>query len=633
MNSRPYSLRHAHQVLKGANTYYRRHRKKLSPSVLSELENLLAQLDKAILDKDRVQADSLARQLKTFEKEHFKRSFPIYFFEVLLAILFALVVATVVRQMWFELYKIPTGSMRPAFRELDHLTVTKTAFGINTPLSTSHLYFDPSLMRRAGVVVFSADGLKMSDTESTYFWIFPAKKRLIKRCLGLPGDTLYFYGGKLYGIDAQERNITDELNPPLLEKLDHVPFITFEGQLSIATSREAGRVQSIYLEQMGQQVGRLNLSGSKLEGSIFNGRDWVKDNPAAAMQPHQSITTYSDFMGMGNFAGARLLTHAQLSQNQALFDTRLEKADLYLELQHHPTLTEPQIIKTPQGAMQLYIHTETSFIPLKEAHLKALKEALYTVRFVVKKGRAAAYNIDGTVFNHFSPEFSDVPDGTYEFFYGKAYEVKWGGITCELPQTHPLNQNSPAHLQKLFNLGISMSTAFSPDNQELNAIPTRFAYFRNGALYVMGGAVLQAEDPTLQAFHEAELKKGKSASSGRPYLPFIDQGPPLKEGKIDVDFLKAFGVKIPEKHYLMLGDNYARSGDSRAFGPVPEANIQGAPSWILWPPGARWGAPLQPPYPLFNVPRTIVWGAVLLLMAVWYLFTRWQMGRPLFKKL
>ena len=37
--------------------------------------------------------------------------------EMAVAIAIALVVATLVRQTWFELYEIPTGSMRPTLKK------------------------------------------------------------------------------------------------------------------------------------------------------------------------------------------------------------------------------------------------------------------------------------------------------------------------------------------------------------------------------------------------------------------------------------------------------------------------------------------------------------------------------------
>ena len=37
--------------------------------------------------------------------------------------------------------------------------------------------------------------------------------------------------------------------------------------------------------------------------------------------------------------------------------------------------------------------------------------------------------------------------------------------------------------------------------------------------------------------------------------------------------------------------------DSRFFGAVPEANIQGTPVLLFWPFGDRWGIPSQPTIP------------------------------------
>jgi len=45
--------------------------------------------------------------------------------------------------------------------------------------------------------------------------------------------------------------------------------------------------------------------------------------------------------------------------------------------------------------------------------------------------------------------------------------------------------------------------------------------------------------------------------------------------------------EIPEKEYLMLGDNGPSSADSRIWGFVPEENIIGRASFIWWPP-SRW---------------------------------------------
>lgn len=634
MSSRLYTLRHSHRLFTSAHRYYKKNWKSLSPPILHRLETALEKLEREIAAGHRQEADQLAREVELIGKDHFKRSVGGYLFEIFVAVVVALAIATVIRQVWFEPYKIPTGSMRPTFRELDHLTVTKTQFGINTPLQTSHLMFDPSLMRRNGIVIFSADGLDMADTESTYFWIFPAKKRLVKRTLGLPGDTVYFYGGKIYGMDEAGRDITEELNPPYLNNIDHIPMISYEGRISVETLDEAGRVRQLTLKQMNQPVGRLRVSGSgTFEGQVFNG-DWVVDRPLMAEEPHNKIETYSDVLGMRNFAQARLLTADQLKMVTDLDPEKIGDGLLYLVLHHTPSLTypTPRIQRGGDGRLRLFLPTHVTALPLTESHLQKLRHYLYTVRFVVKDGRATAYSADGSRFTESSPRFPGIPDGTYEFYNGKGYKV-WLGITSELPADHPLNQMTPERMQKLFNVGINMERAFEPHDKEQIDIPSRFAYFRDDALYVMGGPVFTSDDPLLKAFNEKELQREKEASKNRPYIAFRDHGAPYREGQLDQEFMSSFGIKIPPRHYLMLGDNHARSGDSRDFGFVPEDNIQGRPSLILWPPGPRFGAPPQTHYAILTLSRVIIWIFATIILVIWWLINRWRMHRITFKKL
>lgn len=634
MSRRLYSLRKAHQILSHANTYYQKNWQKMAPERVTTLERLLADLDRAVVAGDRTAADPVARELETFGQDHFKRSFGHYVTEMLIAITLALLLAVCIRQMWFELYQIPTGSMRPSFREQEHLTVTKTAFGLNVPLRTEHFFFEPDLMRRAGVVVFSAENLDMPDTETTYFWLFPATKRLIKRCMGLPGDTIYFYGGKIYGIDKDGKDITPLLNPSWMDKLDHVPYISFEGKVAVETTQD-NAIRRITLKQMNRAVGKLTVNGGQLEnGLVFNGKEWVEDRPTA--EAHTTIQTYSDVLGIGNYAMAQLLTPSELKTMSDVDPAKMPEGLLYLQLHHHPSLSYPQprFLRASDGRVHLLLPTQLSVIPVQQRHLKALMDQIYTVRFVVKEGKAAAYNGEqGTSITRTSPSFGDVPDGMYELYYGKAYSVAWAGVTTLLPEDHPLNRLTVNNVQRLFNLGIEMNTAYDPSSHEPFNIPSRFSYFRDGALWVMGAPIYQATDEVLAKFNESETQREKAATKEHPYVPFKDQGAPYKNGDIDGDFLRTFGFTIPDKHYMMLGDNYARSADSRAFGFVPEPNVQGAPDFILWPVGPRWGTPLQTPYPLITLPRLIVWAVAATAALIWWLFVRWRMRRPVYKKL
>lgn len=630
---RLYSLHKSRQILKSSYKWYKKRGKDLSDKQLGFFEAQLQELDEAILNEDRVKADSLARQVEAFCKQNFKKSVAEYVFELALAIVFAFIIAVIIRQMWFELYEIPTGSMRPTFEEKDHLTVTKTAFGINYPLKTEHLYFDPHLVQRGGIVIWSGDGVPYLDADSTFMGIFPYTKRYIKRCLGKPGDALYFYGGKIYGMDQEGRDLIELRNDPSMAKLEHIAFINFEGQRSYVQEANQGRITQAIFHQMNQAIGRLIVQrNGETRGEIFNGKEWVKDQPSAQQSPHSTIQTYSDFWGIRNFAMGRLLTKNQVEMFTLHDLNEMEEGVLYLELRHTPNLSYPApLLLERYGA---FIKSYSTLIPLQERHLKALMDNMYTARFVIKNGRAARYQLDDTRFSANSPYFPEVADGTYEFYHGKAVQVGWGGITYSLPNNHPLYQFNPSHVQKLFNMGIEMSTQFEPHSRQQIHYPYRYSYFREGDLFLLGASIIKKDDSTLKSFIEREAKREQLSSSRTPYVAFKDYGPPLtKEGDLDREFIKTFGFKLPEKHYLVLGDNHAMSQDSRAFGPIPQANLQGAPSLILWPPGDRWGIPNQRPYPLFTLPRLVIWGIAASIILLWYAFHYWNSKKPIFKKI
>jgi signal peptidase I len=232
--SSTYYLRRSRQILKHVYRLFLRKQKRLSPPIAEQFKKTLLALQSEIEAKNRAAADSLARQLQNLEKTHLKKSFFEQIRDLTGALAFALFVAVLIRQVWFEFYEIPSGSMRPTLKEQDRLVVSKTVFGINLPLTTKHLYFDPDLVKRGGIFVFTGEDMDIRDVDTLYFYLFPGKKQYVKRLMGKPGDTLYFYGGKIYGIDQNEREITSELQNPEFGNIEHIPFTHFEGKV-IAT--------------------------------------------------------------------------------------------------------------------------------------------------------------------------------------------------------------------------------------------------------------------------------------------------------------------------------------------------------------------------------------------------------------
>ena len=597
-----YSLRKSKDILFHFAIRFKRKKSDLNASQKDQLQGLLNSLQDAILAKDPVKADQLARKLQPHAKHNLKKNGFQQARDFIFALVFALLVAIGIRSIWFEPYEIPSGSMRPTFKEQDRLIVSKTDFGINIPLQPSHFYFDPSLIQRNSIAIFTGANMDIRDVNTRYFYLFPGKKQYIKRIIGKPGDTLYFYGGMIFGLDKNGNDITHELQREELELIDHIPFIRFEGKVITKQFPLQGIYSPVVLQQMNEPVAKLYLTPTKqVKGEMLI----------------RGVKDYGDLWGIKNFAMARLLTKDQVKEFVPSSKSQLEETPLYLELTHNPSLHSLTLGRDMLNQYRPILNQSTSVIPLTKEHLQTLFSHLYTARFVIKNGFASRW---GTIKkNHlFLPHLPGVPDGTYEFYHGKAYKIGWQGVTKELPKDHPLYQFDPKRLQLLFNLGIEFDTRFSPDSKHHIFYPVRYAYYRDNDLYVMGIPLLKEADPTLQTFIKNEHTLATNAQSHRPYLPFIDNGPPLNEdGTINKEIINTFGLTIPAKKYLALGDNHAMSSDSRDFGFVPEDNLRGGPFFIFWPPGNRFGTPLQPSYQLFTLPRFAIWGLVILILIIW----------------
>ncbi len=111
--------------------------------------------------------------------------------ELIEALLFAAVAALFLKTFVVEAYRIPTGSMESTLRVGDFLLVNKFLYAIKTPTSIPFTnvrlpYVDFGGMRdpqRGDIIVFEWPGNRdeLQDEEVTNY---------IKRCVGLPGDTV-----------------------------------------------------------------------------------------------------------------------------------------------------------------------------------------------------------------------------------------------------------------------------------------------------------------------------------------------------------------------------------------------------------------------------------------------------------
>jgi signal peptidase I len=101
----------------------------------------------------------------------------------------AVLIYLVVKTLFVEAFRIPSGSMIPTLLIGDWLFVNKLAYGPTVPFTNTHLpgYSSP---KHGDVIVFVSPPQFDNGADST--------PTLVKRLIGMPGDTLYMRDGVLH---------------------------------------------------------------------------------------------------------------------------------------------------------------------------------------------------------------------------------------------------------------------------------------------------------------------------------------------------------------------------------------------------------------------------------------------------
>ena len=115
--------------------------------------------------------------------------------ENIITIIYALIIAILIRSIFIQPFYIPSSSMEPNLLVGDRLFVTKYSYGY----SKHSLPFSPPIFegrilftqpKRGDVIVFKTP----SDNRTDF----------IKRLIGLPGDEIQFVGGELFITNNKE---------------------------------------------------------------------------------------------------------------------------------------------------------------------------------------------------------------------------------------------------------------------------------------------------------------------------------------------------------------------------------------------------------------------------------------------
>ncbi|MEZ4599207.1 MAG: signal peptidase I [Syntrophotaleaceae bacterium] len=135
------------------------------------------------------------------------------------ALLFALILALIIRTFVVQAFKIPSGSMEDTLLVGDHLLVNKFIYGIQVPFADDKILSlrDPE---RGDIIVFEYP----EDREKPFF----QRRDFIKRVVGVPGDVVQitnkqvYLNGQLFNLE-QAVHKEDNVFPAHFSPRDNMP--------------------------------------------------------------------------------------------------------------------------------------------------------------------------------------------------------------------------------------------------------------------------------------------------------------------------------------------------------------------------------------------------------------------------
>lgn len=143
---------------------------------------------------------------------NWRKGLKLFFQGWVFSLIVAVLIATSIKSAIADWNPVPTGSMKPTIIEGDRIFVNKLAYDLKVPFTTFHLaeWGDP--LRGEIVVFFSPED----------------NRRLVKRVVGLPGDTIAMRNSRLYinGTELEyERTRVDGIKNLIDDKYVSITFI------------------------------------------------------------------------------------------------------------------------------------------------------------------------------------------------------------------------------------------------------------------------------------------------------------------------------------------------------------------------------------------------------------------------
>jgi signal peptidase I len=122
----------------------------------------------------------------------------VFFWSILLCL--------VIRTFIFQVYKVPSASMKNTLNEGDYILVNKLAYGSRIPFTFFGIPFSAVYIDQLQLPYLRIPGFSKVKHDDIIVFNYPLdaelpvdlRKPYVKRCIALPGDTLRINGGKIF---------------------------------------------------------------------------------------------------------------------------------------------------------------------------------------------------------------------------------------------------------------------------------------------------------------------------------------------------------------------------------------------------------------------------------------------------
>ena len=204
-------------------------------------------------------------------------------------LLFALVIAIIIRSLFIQPFYIPSSSMEPTLLVGDRLFVTKYSYGYSNhsfpfspPILKNRIMF--TIPERGDVVVFKTP----ADTRTDY----------IKRLIGLPGDRIQFINSNLYIDNSEILKSRISKNDKIYCGNMTIDVFTFEEKLPNGKS-----YTSVYSKDFPYQNSDIFIVPENHDFFLGDNRDCSKDSRflSSVGYVHKEFIFFSSDKSIGSF--------------------------------------------------------------------------------------------------------------------------------------------------------------------------------------------------------------------------------------------------------------------------------------------------------------------------------------------